>query len=1233
MAEQPSGKIGSRKVLTAIEKISEAPVGREFQELCGTFLSIISRFDGTLSAKDQMKYDQYISGLVERTRTEIDGDLSRTILREIYRLFPGNRYAALYSGIELIKSGNLEEGLKMVETSDIWDQSREFLEVVSQSEISDEKVKDIVIKSAYKGNGNPQLWMRFMSSGRDRSEVASVIDAFNRNNYYSGLENFLDVVIGYDLDPFYLLKKAELLKKMDRNDDLLALIRDLNIFSIKEVDQIEAFSDLMLQVGLFNKNLELCRYGLEIYEDVHLIVNLSESYAGMGDLHNAIETCMEILEKYPENYASMIRCARLQFEAGKYKDCAFTFSAVPRSKLSESDFTVMIKSKSYSSMYNEALSDVADLMSFYGKTPENLHLKMDLEMKLHLESDCYYTAGEILELNPDDTAAREFYRSYFFGNQEYEKYLKFLNDDEKSTLMPQVYVALAGTGKFQDSIEVLKKNPACLESPMVWDSIFFKVRTSEQIKKIEELIEISNTNGIEKIRMILRFLKGNYRSPHELNWDDLVVSGSVSLVYINIYSLLKEGRFEEMEQCISSLSENRYGVIRNIVEYNREVRNGKRTGDIVDSMDYLYPATWILILNGIYDEAYAKLNKLETNHPDPFYTYYESLIMEGKGNYEDARKNISHAVEKLENFMFLDLLARVSLRCGKLGDAISAYEIIFKNRGQDSIDFPSLYRILSEIKDHEFVMNFVDLCEYNSLSNIWVKRLKRNIFLDRNDSMSAFEISREIIAVGKLEEADIRTHLSILEKIHPQGDRISFLENVRDDIKDPKIDVLIGDAYFANGHYERALRYYHDAISNGMDRASIQNYPETLINTGNFDEAMEMISGKNLSSLLLVKLYSGKNDIESILRILSNFRVRERDDEEALIFLCRNHWKDPDIRKSLKNIYSNHGFLFLGKEIGVKLIQDGSYDEAMDVLKNLFKNYPENIEVARIYSTLLIKNGDRSEAIRSLSRGLKASKSIEEATEFTNTLLKVYFEDGDYKAVTDLYLSDPSLIDREGLKITVKSYIALDKFEEAERIISRQDKILDHGLNDDLYDELQSRKNFTEILTYVNRLLKLEYKKGRVIDTDEAVYKAEIPIDKIPYIMDFLKGDRYWGAPNPEKYDLISRDVIKRIVKNSGVEKINDIKIFMIYNNLDRKDAVVAVNLYHYIMERISEVRVPKTDDPVILALMKKALKENIPIEPLHMAYMLDIGIGTAMDVVALIGYMFEKKQRESEIQ
>ena len=1233
MAEQPNSKISIRKVLSSIEKTSEAPMGKDFQELCGNLASILSSFDGSISTKDQLKYDQYVSGIVERTRTEVHEDLKLKVLKEIYRLFPSNGPAVLFSGIELMKSGSLEDGLAMAESTGAWDQCGEFLEIVSRSDIADDKLKYIVVKSAETGNGNPELWARFMSSGRDATEVSMVIDAFYRGGFTGMVENFLDLVIRYDPDPGYLLKKAEVLKTLDRRDELSELISKLNIFSFSNVDQIKSLSDLMLETGLFRKNLELCKYGLGIYEDERLQVNLAESYAGLSDLDNAIEAYLDILDRYPDNYVYRVRCARLQYDAGKYSECSATFSTVPHSSLSESDFIVMIRAKSSSSMVLEAISDIEDMIGLYGKTPENLHLKMELEMRLNKESDCYYTAGEILKFDNGDISAREFYRNYLFRNHEYEKYLKFLDSNERNTLIPEVFVALSATGKFQDAVEVLSKSPLSLESPIVWDSIFFNVRTSEQIEKIKDSIEVFDTRGTGKIGAILRFLVGRYHAPEKINWDELAETGSVALAYIDILSLLKAGRYSEMEQCLSSLPENRFSTVRNIVEYAMDVRKGKRTGDIVDSTDFLYPATWILIRNGLYDEAYAKLIKLETNRPDPFFTYYESLIMEGKGDYDGARKNISRSIEKLDNFMFLDLLARMSIRCRETGDAVSVYEMIFRNGGQDSIDFPALYTILSETKDNEFIINFVDLCEYNSFSNLWVKRLKRDILLERNDSKSAYDISREIIAGGRLEESDISTHLSIVEKIDLHEDRISFLEDVRSDIENPKIDIMIGDIYFANGQYDKALRCYRDGISNGMDVSSMQNYPETLINTGNFDEAFEIISSHNLSSLLLVKLYSGKNDIESILKLISNFRVRDGKDEEALIFLSRVHWRDPDIRESLKKIYSNGGYLFLGKSIAERFLQDGSIDEALDVLKNLFKNYPENIDVARMYSRLLIRNGNRTEAIHSLSRGLKASKSMEDATEFTNELLKVYYDDGDYKAVTDLYLSDPSLIDRDGIKITVRSYIALDKFEEAERIISRQDKILDNGLNDDLYVELQSRRNFNELLAYVNRLLKLEYRKGRVFDTNEAVYKAEIPIDKLPEVLDFLKADRYWGDPNPEKYDLLSRDVIRRIVKNSRVEKIQELRIFMIYSNLDSKDAIVAVNLYRYIMERIKEVNVPRTDNAETMTLMKKALRENIPLEPLHMAYMLDTGIGTAMDVMTLIDYMTGMKQRESDSQ
>lgn len=1231
MAELPKTRINGRKLLSMIEMTSEASMGKDFQELSGEIVSIVSDFQDEFTQKEQMKYDENVSAILVRSRTELSENLRNRILVSLGKLFPSNNYVKLFRGIELIKGGKPEEGLVEVETTTGWEQNEEFFDAVSRSDISDEKIGYIVVKSAESGGGNASLWDRFMRSGRHKDDVVSVIDALNVSNHLKTLENFLTVVIQYDPDPLYTVKMCQVLNALGKRTELIDLLGEMNIFSLEDSSQINTVCDLMLQSGLYGKALDLCNRGLEMFQDEHLIMVRAESLIGTGNLNGAIKVYQDMMEKYPDNVDYRIRCARLQYEAGKYADCSETFRKVPYSKLDEGDFTAMIRAKASTSMTIEALTDVSEMMTIYGKTIENLHIRMDLEKSLDMASECYYTAEEILELDPDDESAREFYRNYLFRNLEYEKFLKFINGDERNALIPEVIVALAGTGEFMDAVGLMKLNPHSLEYPKVWDSIFFSARTSEQLRALENCITGLDTPGSRNIGKIIGFIRGRSNAEENVDWEDVSDLGSVSIAYIDIMSLFNSGRFSEIEQSLSFLPENRFSSLRNIIEYMIQVRSGKRTGDIVDSSDFMYPATWILIRNGLYEDAYSKLTKLENPHPDPFYIYYESLIMEGRGDYTGSRKNIRRAIEDLENFMFMDLSARMSLRCGDFRDVISVYEELFRSGGQDSIDFQAIYNILSGAKSQEFTINFIDLCDYNSFSNRWVKRLKRDMLLERSEWKTAYDISRNIIVEGGLEESDIASHLSIVEKMDLEHDRISFLEDVRSDLETPRIDVMIGDIYFTNGRYEKALQCYRDAIRNGMDPTKIHNYAETLINTGNYNEASVAISNLNSPPLLLVKLYSGKNDIENLLKLLNNFAIRDEKDEDALIFVCNSHWRDPDVRKKLKDIYSNGGYLFLGKAIAEKLTQDGSYDEATDILRNMFKNYPEDVQVARMYSGMLMRRGDRSEAIRSLSRGLKNSKSMEDAMEFTNELLRTYYDDGDYRSVTDLYETDPSLVDRDGLKIIIRSYIALDKFDDAERVMSRQAKMLDQGLNDDLYVELQSRKNFTELLTYINRLLKLEYKAGREFNVNEAVYKAEIPVDKMAEVLDFLRADRYFGEPNPDKYELLSRDVIKRIVKDTGVEKITDVQIFMIYGNLDRKDAVVAVNIYNYIMERIRRVNIPRTEDAEIMKMVRKALKDNIPSEPLHLMYMLDIGISTAMDVIALMDYMAGIKNMERE--
>ena len=118
---------------------------------------------------------------------------------------------------------------------------------------------------------------------------------------------------------------------------------------------------------------------------------------------------------------------------------------------------------------------------------------------------------------------------------------------------------------------------------------------------------------------------------------------------------------------------------------------------------------------------------------------------------------------------------------------------------------------------------------------------------------------------------------------------------------------------------------------------------------------------------------------------------------------------------------------------------------------------------------------------------------------------------------------------------------------------------------------------------------------------------------------------------NEEKYEVLTRDVIQKAVKNFEMESLRDLKINVIYNNLERKDAILARNIYIYIKDQMDIARRPKLKDEALLKLLRIALRENIKQETLHIAFNLRVGVSEALEVMTLMEYM-SKMNQEGEI-
>ncbi len=381
-----------------------------------------------------------------------------------------------------------------------------------------------------------------------------------------------------------------------------------------------------------------------------------------------------------------------------------------------------------------------------------------------------------------------------------------------------------------------------------------------------------------------------------------------------------------------------------------------------------------------------------------------------------------------------------------------------------------------------------------------------------------------------------------------------------------------------------------------------------------------------------LKLLQKTSDIRGILELLGKLTFKKDEDQDLIRYSVDNLWYNRDVRDFLVNLYKQEGYTWLGKIIATRTFENGDSKLALEVARNLNKNNPEDLDIVNIYVEMLIKSGQREDAIELILQSLKFSDDFSKGMNLTNTLLRLYYDDRDYDSVIKFYETNPKYVDERSLQYVIRSYMEADDFDMAEKLMGRYEgTLLSKEIHNELREDLKVRKEFMQTIFYVSRLLKLEYKVGRKFDKKEAFYKADIPIEQIEPVFQFLASRDFYFDVNEEKYEILTRDVIQKAAKSVDLEGINDLKIYVIFNNLDRKDPVLARNIYIYIKDQMDIARRPKLKDDTLLKLLRVALKENIKQEPMHIAFFLKIGISEALEVMTLMEYM-SRMNEEGEI-
>lgn len=940
------------------------------------------------------------------------------------------------------------------------------------------------------------------------------------------------------------------------------------------------------------------------------------------------EESVEFLEKIVKDNKDYIDArkflARIYYRKGNYSE--FVEIVEPIKPDLETDLQWMldyINAEVNSSDLDGAVKDIKRLEAEYPDNLDVLRTKLDIQVLINDTNGAFLTSRRIFETSREDKKGAEYFLRELFDRQEYEEFLKHLdeyggeNDFGNLKVASHLYLQ-----EFDTVMDYLKKNPELLSNDSVLDAIFFVIRNDSTILKLVDLID-----SVESPlpALVLKFIQGI-----SIVWkEDLLTlvsrSSSVAVAWIIAKTTVNFRDRVKPEMISNLMSRPKFSTINNIIDAIFLIFSGRVTDDMKDSRRFFYPLSEALLVSGDVANAERKLlDSFDPKDPDAFYYYYLSQIELKKGDISSAEREISRALEKLTNANFLMQSMRIFI---KTDESDLVFDTIDKIRDMDSLSsirFDELYEYITNKKNSELRNVFLDKFESMGIKNIWVERLQRDRKKEERDFDGAAEISRVIVVSRSKTPADIRTHAELLKASSLDEEREEFLESVEAEGKDPLIDVWLGDTLFLRKEYDGAADYYKKAIDIGEKPDNIRNYPEALIESGKYEEAEAVISQMhNWKNLLLIKLYHRTGRINDITLLLENLPLETMEDEEVIKYISRILWINRQIRDKLIELFNVSRNLVLGNIIVDRMMESRDFIGAEKTMRTMMKDYPENIPNMRRLADLLHETNHPSEAVTILLKAFKVVDSKEEGSQILDTVMKIQYEIGNFPEIQKLYSVNTEYVNASNIQWIVRSFIETYDFDMADRIIGfYHGKIIPEDIFNELIDEMNSKKEFLRLQEYAGMVFDVEFRVGKVLRSEEIVSMVNIPLEMVEEVYQFIDSDEYYRPEDEHRYELLTRDVFKRIVRKTNIDNIVYVKINVLYHTLPKKDVILAKNLYMYIKKCLRQRRSPILNDRSTQSLLKSALKMGLHREPLDVAYNLNIGINEAMDIVTLMEYV-----------
>ena len=1005
--------------------------------------------------------------------------------------------------------------------------------------------------------------------------------------------------------------------------DRTSFLEGFDFSDLKDIDDIIVVTDSLLLLGNWKTALDVINNALNFRKsNDHLLRQKVKILLSSGEKVEAYEIIKDILKRNddsPELARTALEIAYSQGLMDEFLELSKTHSAI----FSDPFFlSRKIDAEIQKSMFGEALKDITEGLITSPGNLDLLNMKFRTLIKLNNTNDAYGTALEILKINPNSDEHATYIVDLLFKRGEYDQVLSFMERYQhvRQSRMEFYISSLFYMDRQHEAIKALSSIPEYAGNPLVLDSVFFNVRVEEILKELESFIILHREESVA-LKIITDRLRGVPSDYSSIDGQFLERYPSTALAFIKSWFYVSSGR-KMPEDLLNALSKQVFRSAKATVDLIQQAMEGKIGEEIIDSTKYLFPISETYIRNGKLDRAERELVRAASNQKDPFYLYLMAVIDFQRGDYTSSRKNADASLDKLMNCDFLILAVELAMIYGETKKIREHADKLVSLGSLELMDLGGFHSFINRNKFWEMASDFLSYIGSGTSHNPWIFRIRRDVLRNSGNLQNAIEQSLMLFRTRQFNSQDIDLHMAMLKDAGKPDEVLQFLGDLEIENRTPEIEILLAGVLNSMGKYDQALNHCNAAIQMGVDPMTIPGYLNALIEAGQYEKAQDMLS-KNENDLLQLKLYQKTSQIPQALALLKRITFKRQEDPEILKAAVETLWYNRDVRELIVRIYSNEGFVWLGKLIARKTFDSGDTKLALEVARNLNRNEPEDLDTVRLYSDILVRTGRRTDAIELILRSLRFCKEFANCLDIVNVLLRLYYEDRDYEAIKKFYETNPKYVDDRSLQYVIRSYIETDDFDIAEKIMSRYEgTLLKKDIHGELMEDLRSRKEFVETLLYVSRLLKVEYKAKKKFDKKEAFYKADIPIEKIEDVFAFLDSREYYFDINEEKYEILSRDVIQRAVKNYPLDNINDMTIAVIFNNLDRRDPIIARNLYIYIHDQMDIARQAQTKNDVLLRLLKRAIKDNVRQEPLNVAFYLQIGISEALDVITLMEYI-----------